>query len=38
VIEVAGYPKDIAFEPKYIRHESAGFRFVPSFAPTKGRA
>jgi len=31
-VEVTGYPGDIAFEPKYVRDESGGYRFVPSFS------
>lgn len=33
VVEVAGYPKGMTFEPKYVRQESGGFNFVPSFSP-----
>ncbi|WP_420404568.1 class I SAM-dependent methyltransferase [Nisaea sp.] len=32
VVEVTGYPEDIAFEPKYVRHETKGVQFVPSFS------
>lgn len=35
VVEVTDYPKDIAFEPRYVRNKSAGVNFVASFSPIK---
>ena len=38
LVEVASYPKDIAFEPKYVRDENAGVCFVPSFGPITAKS